>query len=321
MSSSLLRPMAVAFLVTLALGCGIDFDPASRVMDFRLIAVEADKPYAAPGEDVALAPLYHEPFGRPITWAWAVCLNPADTTVGGCLAELALRARATGALDVKTGVGMDRFTWRVPADAISALPPGGRGGAMAGVVIAACPGALRIDSVGTGGTAAPPSFPFHCTEAGSGVELPYERFVIAVKRIFLRERDKNANPRIGAVMWDGAPWPENEVRETGACTNDTNVYDDCTGGEEHVVAAVPADGATERGTDELGTTFAEQVVVQHYATEGTFEFETKTGESEASGTGWLARRSARGKEVTMWFVIRENRGGVGWTSRRIRVRP
>jgi len=150
--------------------------------------------------------------------------------------------------------------------------------------------------------------------------LPYERFAVSVKRVFVRARDRNPTPAVSAVLWDGAPWPEAETRETAACDNDSNKFDDCPGGETHVVAALPTPDSIDAGTDEYGKPFTEQAVVQFYATEGTFEFEARTLESAQAGTRWVARSKAKGREIVMWFVVRDNRGGVGWTSRRVRVR-
>ena len=67
----------------------------------------------------------------------------------------------------------------------------------------------------------------------------------------------------------------------------------------------------------LGRAFEEQVVIQHYATEGIFEFEVRTGESPK--TGWVARKRASGQTLTLWFVARDDRGGVTWTQRQVRV--
>ena len=40
--------VAVSFLAIALAACGADFDPGSRVTDFRVMAVQADAPYAAP---------------------------------------------------------------------------------------------------------------------------------------------------------------------------------------------------------------------------------------------------------------------------------
>ena len=63
--------------VALLAGCSSDFEPASRVTTTRILAVTADRPYAAPGEDVHLESLGHDPSGRSITWAYATCPNPS----------------------------------------------------------------------------------------------------------------------------------------------------------------------------------------------------------------------------------------------------
>ena len=297
--------------------CRATFDPGTRVTDFRLLAVAVDKPYAAPGEEVTATTLTVEPFGRPVTYAWTTCVNPADSTVNACLAALQAASAAGRPPEIVQGQDRASFTWKVPSDALSSLPERARSAATAGIVTVACPGTLLIARPGEAPSG---GLPFTCIEAPSGAALPYERFVVSVKRVFLRANDRNANPRLDAFSWDGAPWPESEVRETVACSNDTNVFGDCKGGEEHVIVASPSPGAVESGVDEYGVPFTEAAVVQYYASEGTFEFEARTVETASLGTKWVARASARGKEVTMWFVIRDNRGGVSWTTRRVRVR-
>jgi hypothetical protein len=311
------RRAVCACLAGALAGCGADFAPGSRVDDFRLLAVGADRSYAAPGETVSLSALWHEPFGRPLSWAWTSCVNPDDTTAAGCLDALMAESRSGRPPIVATGEGLDRFTWTVPDDALSELSDETRPNAMAGILTAACPGELGVDPFDQQEDGA---LPFHCRDEDTGEELPYDRFAVSVRRIFVRESDANANPALAAVTWDGQPWPEDEVRETVACDADGNDYDDCQGGEEHIVAALPEPDSVESGVDEFGSEFTEQVIVQYYATTGTFEFEARTAEAAAEGTGWVASPSARGGEARLWFVVRDSRGGVSWTSRRVQVR-
>ena len=75
--------------------------------------------------------------------------------------------------------------------------------------------------------------------------------------------------------------------------------------------------ARERPQPEPGDR-SRHLVAQYYATEGLFEFESRI--AEAPATGWVARKFASGKELTMWLVVRDDRGGVTWTDRRVRVR-
>ena len=82
MSAPLLRFRAAALVALSALGCGVDFDPASKVSTLRVLAVQKDKPYARPGDSVTLQLLWHDPSfalgaepAPEIAWL-ASCENP-----------------------------------------------------------------------------------------------------------------------------------------------------------------------------------------------------------------------------------------------------
>ncbi len=310
------RASRILLGAALVFGCS-EFDPGSRVTDFRLLAVQADKPYAAPGEQVHLETLSHEPFGRPITWAWTTCVKPRDTTVNACLAKIAEDARASGAPPAITmGVGKSTFDTTIPANVLDSVEPRAAGNALVGVVTVACPGALSVKDLAAAG---PGELPFRCLDESTREELSYERYVVSVKRIYVRKADRNQNPEVGTVTWDGATWNPDEVKEVAPCTNDpAAAYADCSGGEAHAIQVLVPPGAAESGTSELGAPFAEDVVVQYYATEGLFEFEARTRENPT--TSWKARAAAAGKEQTLWFIVREGRGGVNWTTRKVRVK-
>jgi hypothetical protein len=299
------------------IGCGSDFDPASRVSDFRLIAVRADKPYAAPGERVELTTLSYEPFGRPITWGWATCVKPADTTASACLTKYLDDARAAGGLPPLTmGTGLSSFGTTIPKDILDGVTAHGATNVLVGVLTVACPGTLESRDLSS---VSPGVLPFKCVEAGTNQELGYDRFAISVKRIYVKTSDRNQNPSVGTVTWDGLPWAEGDVKEVSPCKNDPAVaIDDCDSGEKHALSVEIPPDASESGTSEAGDPFHEDVVVQYYGTEGLFQFDARTAATPS--TEWVARAAAAGKEQTLWFVVRENRGGVSWTSRRVRVR-
>ncbi|MBN9166344.1 MAG: hypothetical protein BGO98_27410 [Myxococcales bacterium 68-20] len=303
------------FLFTLVgvAACGTDFEPGSRVVDFRLLAVAADKPFAAPGETVRLTTLHHEPFGRPLTWAWTTCPLPHDSTVNGCLARLAELARTSAAPPFTVEQGRSSFEVTIPPDILDGIPEEAKGNAIVGVVTIVCPGNLSLKDLADIRSS---QLPFRCIEAGTGVELAYERYAVAVKRIYLYSRDKNQNPAIADVTWDGASWPEGEIKEARVCDFDSNSFEDCKG-ERHEISVNAVPATAETGTSEYGTPFREDVVIQHYATEGVFEYDVKT--LAQPKTRWAARARSRGQTITMWFVIRDNRGGVTWTSRQVRA--
>ena len=294
--------LALALLSAgLGVACGSDFEPPSRLAKLRLLGVRADNPFARPGDEVALEALALDPAGRELTWAWATCVNPAASGATGCLAE------ADWATAV-TGRSLDRHRVRVPADALAKLAPEARPAAVLGVAVVVCPGTLAR------GTGLPPT-PLSCTDA-TGRTLGLDEVEVAVKRVFLRASDVNTNPAIEGVTWDGAPWPEGEVREADACDTAKDDFSECDEALAHRVEVRSPAG--ERGLDENGVPFDEQTVVQLYATEGIFEHAVRIASDPA--TRWVGRTPARGRVVDFWFVVRDDRGGVTWTTRRARVR-
>lgn len=295
-------------------GCDADFDPGSNVSSLRVLAVQADNPFAAPGETVRLSATHFDPAGRDITWAWAQCSNPASSSVEGCLAEIAETALATGSLPLlATGVGQDNVELTISPTAIDELPEAARPNALTGVLSVACPGTLDLgSSEATGGL-----LPFRCTDE-SGVELGLHDNIVGIKRVFVRNVDRNQNPVIDGITFDGAPWAADDVKEVDGCLTDDFAFDDCDGDGDHGIAALVNPGSFEAGVDEFGRDFAEELVVQHYATEGIFEYEVRIAEEPE--TKWVARASAAGQELNLWFVVRDDRGGVAVETRRVRVR-
>lgn len=283
-------------------GCS-EFDPAARVNDLRVLAVKADAPYASPGQSVHLEALAVDPAARPLTWGWALCVNPAGNTAPNCL-------QAIDPATVVVEESKSTFDFTMPGDIVTSLPPDGSARASVGVAVATCPGDLTMQA----GTV-----PFRCTDRATGRVLETHEYVVGVKRIFARATDKNENPVIEGITWDGVDWPANETKEVVACDEEGNDYGACTQKEQHVIrVGVPA-ASVESGVDSFGAAFTEQVVVQFYASEGIFEYDSRLASDP--WTGWVARRAAAGRDVSMWFVVRDDRGGVTWTERTVRVAP
>jgi hypothetical protein len=298
---------ALLILSLSAVACGSDFDPGSRIVGTRVIAVRADKPYAAPGEQVNIEAIAYDTLGRPLQWGWTTCVDPRSTTVTGCLAKVLEDAQKTPP-SFAIGDGKNTFALTIPSDALSRLPAEARGSAYVGALIVTCPGKIQLQNA---------EVPIACIDA-SGRSLRLDEFEIGVKRIFVREKDRNANPKIDSITWDGAAWAEGDVKEVTPCpSRDENRYDRCDG-EKHTIAATPTADSYESGTDERGDTFAEQVIAQYYATEGLFEYDVRIG--NLPSTGGVARAGASGTTVTIWFVLRDDRGGLAWTSRSVKVR-
>jgi hypothetical protein len=338
-----LAPYAVVAASLLAIGCGGDFDPGSRITDLRVLAVAADKSfggepaagqaYATPGEKVNLQALWYAPAEdkRTRMWVWAYCVNPSATTVLGCMQKIAEDLRA--GKDPATFISVpakdkDTHSVVIPSDALEDLPEEARKNSTVGILTIVCPGDLNIASVRD---IEKGSIPIQCRETVDAAGNPSNRvleitdFVVGIKRIFVRTKDRNANPAIAKVTWDGADWPIEDVKEVSACETDENRFDRCDGAEQHEVRITLADASFEKGTDEFGTDFEEQLIAQFYATEGLFEDEVRVGGDARSK--WVARAKAKGAgfgdkpPLTMWLVARDNRGGVAWVERKVKVRP
>jgi hypothetical protein len=304
---------SVVALLTLA-GCDPDFDPGSNVSSLRVLAVQADKPFAAPGETVHLEATSYDPAGRDITWAWAECSNPASSSVEGCLAEIAATTLESGAPPLLgMGVGLSAIDLTISPSALDELPLETRPSALTGVLSVACPGTLELGSSEATGEL----LPFRCTD-DSGAELGLHDNILGIKRVFVRSTDRNQNPVIDSITFDGEPWAADDVKEVDGCDTDDFAFDDCEGKGDHQIAARLTPDSFESGVDEYGRDFAEELIVQHFATEGIFEYDVRIGEEPE--TGWVARQSASGRELRLWFVAHDDRGGVAVAERRVRVR-
>jgi hypothetical protein len=297
--------------IALVAGCGADFDPSSRVTGPRVLAVRADQPYAPPGATVQLSALAVDPAARPLTWGWGTCVDPGSPDVVTCIDGLDW-STFTIAPDTPD------FTVTIPLDAIDRMAPAARDRASVGVVTVICPGDLAVVSpprtIGATG-----ALPFVCSDPATGRVLAIDEYVAGVKRITVRATDRNANPAIASVEWDGADWPSAVTQSARACSETGNDASKCDASLRHAVAAIPAPGSAESGVDSFGAPFTEQVIVQYYATEGIFDDDVRIASNPA--TKWTARHQSAGSTVSLWMVVRDDRGGVDWAARTVTVAP
>jgi hypothetical protein len=293
--------VVVAAALTALVACSSDLEDGSRIEKLRLLALRADQPFARPGEAVELQLLAADDRDRPLSYALATCTNPKGSTVDGCLEAL------DGAFE-PLAVENAQFSVAIPSNVLEGLPESAKPSALVGAAVVACPG--EIASGETSGV------PIACRDP-EGRRLPIEAFEVGVKRIFVRAEDRNANPEITRVTWDGEDWPEDQVQEARACPNAaTDDIEDCSAGLRHALRIESTE--PEEGVDENGTRFSEQQVVQFYASQGVFERAVRI--SDAPDNHWAAQRRDGQDLAQLWFIVRDDRGGVGWTTRQVRVR-
>jgi hypothetical protein len=295
--------MLLALVMLLPLGgCGGDFEPGSRVHDVRLLALRADKPFARPGERVELELLVANPKARALEWARGTCTRPVSSTLEGCL-------RALDAELLQFDPGADALALDVPDDALEGVDAAALPSALIGVVVVACPGTLRkgLTSV----------VPIECIDA-RGEPRPLDALEVGIKRIFLREADRNDNPRITRVELNAERWLEEEQPELPLCESESYDIADCPADTRNALSIEIEPG--EAGEDELGEGFAEQIIVQLYTSHGVLRDDVRIA-GEADNAWALQPVDGETPETaTLWIVARDNRGGVSWVERSARVR-
>jgi hypothetical protein len=293
--------IGIACFVSLSAACGADFKPGSRIESPRILALQADRPFARPGEDVALRLLSANPGEEPLQWAWGTCTLPKSSTVDDCLEVLDAELE-------RFDPRVDSLSVSVPSDLLDDLTAAQRPGALIGVVVLACPGELR------GGVTL--GVPMRCVDEAGNAQSIHE-LEVGIKRIFVRESDRNDNPLIERVTWDGETWDEDEIQEAAVCEKETFAIDDCS---EALQRRIQLDvSEREQGRDEFAGDFAEQVIVQFYSTHGLFRDQVRIAED--TDNRWVAQPGVTDDDnlATLWFIIRDDRGGVSWTTRQVEL--
>lgn len=299
-----------AWIALVAACAPAGFEPSSRVDSLRVLAVQADRPFAAPGEDVALTALVVDPEGggRPVALSFATCLNPGSGEIRDCAAELGpMRELAVGADGTAT------FGVRVPDDALAGLsvPVGS-----VGVVFAACAGSF-VDRPRA------PGAPIGCLDA-SGRLSSRDGFVWGEKRIAVVPVFRNENPAIDRVDFDlGGSEPDIGLVP---CPRGAEAKS-CPADRLHRFDVYPAKGAAETYPDPVhpGATLTEDLVLFFFATQGTLADEVvRTADPDGLGqrftTSYAPTDIDPSKPIDFWFVLRDDRGGTSFAHRTATLR-
>lgn len=293
------RRALVLSLALLATCAPQGFKPSSFVDTLRVLAVQADKPLAAPGEDVNLRALVVDPLGagRPLRLWFATCTNPGSAEVVACAASLGPAEQTPIPAD-----GEPTFSVHVPEDALAAGDVGS-----VGVVFAACAGTLSV-------AARPEGAPVGCVDA-KGARVGREGFVWGEKRITVVRGARNANPEVANVYFDGHRWDEGFDIALDACAG-TRV-DDCSADRQHEV-----DVQVPRGTAEAWLGGTEDVVTFFHVSQGAVHDDVaRAGADGVLFPNLYAPAGAvAARPIDVWVVVRDDRGGVGWAHRTATLR-
>lgn len=354
--SGLLRALlgaSAAGVVATAIGggCGAPFDEPSDVSELRILAVVADKPYAAPGDEVKLDMTYHDGLGasdpdageRPVQITWiGGCFNPTGDQYFGCFESLRKAFEGvTGPDDLPEGLfGFGpSFTLKLPADLVSSrpVPDTGPQYGMAIVFFAACAGQLR-PLTGDEGTGRAGSFPLGCFDTATGKRLDSDSFVPGYTQIYaFADGRTNANPPVAAITMDGTTLAENpdkdpevppckltdEERRAQGC-DAKKPEDEC---KTFVFDVAMKPGFAETDPDAAlqdGKKLTEAVWVDYFADGGDFDSSIKlvndpqAGEIDDHSSRWVP--PAEPGRVNLWAVVHDARGGTTVVERSILVK-
>jgi len=347
---SILTVLALGALASpvIASGCQAQFDPPTLVNGLRLFAVDIDKPYAHPGDEVTFKMTYHDGYPspeegpRPVQILWlGGCFNPPGDEYFACygqIAELFQQVASGGAPPAEyfaAGIGLDTFTMPIPEDILAGRPAPEVGPqyGLAYVFFAACAGNLRpvTDPGGLAG-----SFPLGCFDA-EGRRLGAESFVPGYTQVFVFGDGRENNiPVIQDLELDGESLPEDfaaiptvpacpvtaeERRETGCAA--PSVATECTSYELKAIVDPALADIDPDATSADGGPLTEVIWVSYFADQGDITSGIKLvndavrGYNEAHEASWVP--PAEPGVATVWAVLRDARGGSSVMRRFIRV--
>ena len=270
------------------------YDPPSLVNTLRVLAVSADKPFAEPGESVHLEMLLADPNGdgRPVQIAWGLCVNPGSAEIGAC-ADSVVSFQTSG----------ESFEFTVPDSALDAVPPEAPVGSV-GVVFAACAGTITAQRT--------PLSPVRCQNS-AGADVGRSGFVWGEKRVTVVRGLRNHTPLLARLRVDGVIWPADEVRALRSC--DAASVADCSGEGQH---ALQLDVALASFEHYFGQT--EDLVGFFFTSQGELRDDFLRPDADGTLLTVLALdKPDAARPVLLWFVVRDDRGGMSFTSRRARV--
>jgi hypothetical protein len=306
-------------------GCGADFDPASLVESVRILAIQADKPYPAPGDTVTMTALAVD--GRPpatpapspmvMYWVPVVCPNPPGNSYFACYPGFAEQLQPGVDLTPVLHAG-PTFSFAVPADIITSHAPASSGVAYGMVTVFGIACAGHVQYVPLDDDTVPPAPPLGCFD-DTGAALGPNDSVFAYAQVFsFADGRTNQNPVVDGLTLGGAPVDMTAGITLAACPPsgkcDTSALDTVVPSASWELD--PADLSA------AGTTLHEEIWAEYYVTAGSVGgsallYDASTGKIASSATKLTAPTTTGGQ--TLWSVVRDNRGGVAWVQVPVQV--
>ncbi|HKQ68987.1 MAG TPA: hypothetical protein VJT73_06600 [Polyangiaceae bacterium] len=348
----------LALSATAALGCGgAGFDPQEKIKGLRILAVEKDKPYPAPGDDVELKLLYWdgkstETDRRKIQVGFVTCApNPPADLYYNCrpvLSSTSLQVgpQAAGAADA----GTDAATGDSDADADAAN--GNAGGGGVGDSDHTHTYRVKIPAESD----VPPNI-LHKAAEGPDYGLVYVLYAVCAGTLEFKPDQRTNEPPIGCVDGDKKLGPGDfvtgytsiyvyrerrnanpildDLKLNGISLKGSTALDEkdlpkvprCKGGdcgldiEVNVSEESAEPDPSAKNPD--GRPLQEQIWAAYYTTSGGFKSSLRlvndatTGRNTQQSTKYDV--PSEPGPVRIWSVVHDNRGGVAWIEGRIMI--
>ncbi len=295
----------------------------------RLLAISADKPYAAPGDTVNMTALAFDarpPVTPPATpmqvyWVPIACVDPPGDSYFACYPGFAEAGLKEGVdLTSKLTAGT-QFSFQMPPDAITrhappAALPDGMPAAPYGVAFVfaiACAG--HVQYVGVNESTLPPAPPLGCFD-DTGAPLGANDSVFAYAQVFSFAERTNQNPVISSVTLNGTTITDPTVGlSVPLCPPGTRkcpTYPLDTAVPPSSWEPDPAETAV------LGKPTNEEVWVDYFVTTGSVPESALLYAADptltlpSSVVQYTPPTTAPTGPQLLWAIAHDNRGGVSW---------
>jgi hypothetical protein len=314
-----IRVMAASVTLLLTACSSTTFDPESKVQSVRIIATQADKPYALPGDRVALQVLAvdkraTQPRPMEVFWFPNPCIDPANDGYFNCYPSLLQQYPIHVDLTAQLQTGTNA-SFQMPPDVI-ARHQGPRGDVPYGVMVVflmACAG--HVEAVAPPPGSGPDALPFGCFDSAHHPLSP-DDYVFTYQVLFAFTGRTNANPVIDHLEFAGAAVDANAGITVAHCT--AAAIDSCPTLPLTTVVPDSSQELDPGNVDVNGKVLKEEIWADYLVTGGKVKhdvevlFDPRLGRLAGSTDDFYAPQAPG--DYTLWSVVRDNRGGATWLS-------
>lgn len=279
-------------------------EPASFIEKLRVLAIKAEPPEAAPGQNVVLTALVADPLAaiRDVGHLWVLCDPSTDNELGNACASQDL-LRDFNPDELPDGVRVfpplfDFAFYRSPPDVLDGLEEDSvqrQKGLTATVLLVVWEGGTQED-----------------------LQDPTIIRQLALKRVRIADpkEEPNRNPEIAALTLDGETWDSTPVLEVKAGST-INLTATSTAESVQTFERILPDGTVQEQS--------EQNVFSWYTRGGTFtqglEYSSRTESGDPIGLTLPALGTLPNDVLDVWVVLRDARGGTDWAHRKLQLVP